>query len=462
MASVRQLTTPNREGKRPWVVEYTDPSGKRRRATPPSGLKKDADKLRQKIEREIEDGAHVAKSETVTLGDAVQAWLEEIERRHRLGDSMAGSTLHGYRGAALNHVVPEMGARLLTTIDAATIQQMIDRKADALAHKTCKRLRTVFAQSLRLAVRRGWIKRHPMVDDPIRIPGGARRKEIVVPSKAELAKLLKTMFEHKPYRKVTGEAGRSLILSLSLFTGLRRGEIAGLQWEDIDFAQRQINVRHSLSRQDGLKETKTKSGRRTIPLAPALASIFDKYAEDTGASRTGQLLRTKGGNPYQLDAIGSREWCLIMRDAEFLVDGRPKYSLHVMRHAFISLMIEQGVQPIVIKGVAGHARISTTMDTYGHLFPENAEARRGVLGVGEQFAATPLLPPPPVPEVKCESREDWIRAKDEALALIAEGVPVGEIARRFSTSRTLIYKWQRMAQRDISQVGTRQERDISV
>ncbi len=449
MASVRRLKKDDPES--PWVVEYTDPSGKRRRATPKSGLKKDAEKLRQKIEREVSDGIHVAQSETVTMRDAIEAWLQEIENRHRLGDSMAGSTLHGYRGAARVHVIPEFGGKLLTAIEASTIQDFINRKAGVLAHKTCKKLRTVLTQSLQLAVRRKWIKRHPMVDDPIRIPGTARRKEIVVPSKAELAMLLGSMFEYRPYQKLSGKAGRTLILSLSLLAGLRRGEIAGLQWEDIDFAQHQIIVRHSLSRQDGLKETKTKSGRRIVPLAPPLLAILERYAQDTGSDRIGQVLRTKAGRHYQVDSIGSREWFLIMRDAGLLKEGRPKYSLHVMRHAFISLMIEQGVQPIVIKGVAGHARIATTMDTYGHLFPENAEARRGVLGVGEQFAARSLLPPPPVPEIKCETREDWIEAKAEALSLIAEGVPVGEIARRFSTSRTLIYKWQRMAHRDQAQ-----------
>lgn len=56
-----------------------------------------------------------------------------------MGDSIAGSTVYSYNGAARNHVIPDLGKRLLTTIEANDIQEFIDRKADVLSVKSCKR-----------------------------------------------------------------------------------------------------------------------------------------------------------------------------------------------------------------------------------------------------------------------------------------------------------------------------------
>lgn len=293
-----------------------------------------------------------------------------------------------------------------------------------------------------------------MVDDPIRVPGTASRKQIVVPSKAELSALLRAMSEVRPLEQAHARACRVVTVSLGLFAGLRRGEICGLQWENVDFESGVVTVKYSFSRQDGLKEPKTRAGRRSIPLSPILAEVLNRYAIETNSDRKGQLIRTRVGTRPLIDNLGGRDWRILMKAADLLnEDGRPKYTLHTMRHAFISLMIEQGVPPIVVRGIAGHSRIATTMDTYGHLFPENNESRRGVLAIGEQFPGASAALPAPAEQVACNTREDWIEAKRVALSLLADGVPVKEIARRFSTSSTLIYKWHRTAKGDPSHLA---------
>lgn len=292
-----------------------------------------------------------------------------------------------------------------------------------------------------------------MIDDPIRIPGFAARKEIVIPNKAEIGTLLTAMTKHRPYEMPHTPVRRVPILSLSLFAGMRRGEIYGLHWEDVDVEAGLITIWQSVSRQDGFKTPKTRAGRRVVPLSPILADVLDRYAQETGFKRRGQTLRTIAGRHVCVESTGGPEWFILMEMAGLLDEkGRLQSSLHVMRHAFISLLIEQGVSPIVmpivIKAVAGHARIATTMDTYGHLFPKNAEARRDVARLGSHFGTAQIALPAPVPQIACQSREDWAKAKEQALALLASGVPTREVARRFSTDRAVVNRWQRAAQRD--------------
>jgi integrase len=81
MASVRQLTKPNREGKRPWVVEYTDSAGRRRRTTPKSGMKVDADKMRVEVERELGTGLHVVKGSAPSAKDIARLMTQLADMR---------------------------------------------------------------------------------------------------------------------------------------------------------------------------------------------------------------------------------------------------------------------------------------------------------------------------------------------------------------------------------------------
>lgn len=79
MASVRQLPTPRKDGKRPWVCDYTDAGGKRRRITPKSGLKRDADAARLRIEAELAGGTHIAPSSALTVEAVCERYLRHMD-----------------------------------------------------------------------------------------------------------------------------------------------------------------------------------------------------------------------------------------------------------------------------------------------------------------------------------------------------------------------------------------------
>ncbi len=103
-----------------WVVRYCDLRGNRRQQKCPS--KKDADRLRLKIENELADGTHRSSPISVTFGRMADRWIRECEIRHKIGDRMGGETLHGYRATVSNHLAPALGHKRLNDISRNDIQ----------------------------------------------------------------------------------------------------------------------------------------------------------------------------------------------------------------------------------------------------------------------------------------------------------------------------------------------------
>lgn len=383
MASVRQLTTTNREGKRPWVVEYTDRGGKRRRATPPSGLKKDADKLRLKIEREMEDGAHVPAAETVTFGIAAAAWIADCERRRQADDNMAGTTLVRYKNAA-KHVSSQFANFLLTKIKHGEMQDYINSRRKNYAAKTLRHDVLALRETLKFAVTKGWLTISVLDHRPLRIPG-ARKLERAVPSKVEIRAILDVLAIRRPGEHKVCYRNRVMLGVLALFGGLRRGEICGLQWEDVDLERGVLNIRRSLSHYDGLKAPKTIAGIRSVPMTPIVRAALARYRQEAGNPDAGFVLLGERGTPIMPQAVHDI-WKSVMRAADLLKeDGRAKYTFHDLRHTNVSMLIQQGLQPIHIKAMIGHSSARVTMDVYGHMFPDDDTAARAVAALSQQF-----------------------------------------------------------------------------
>jgi integrase len=391
MASVRQLKTENREGKRPWVVEYTDREGKRRRATPPSGLKKDAEKLRQKIEREISDGTHSVDAERLTFGEATRAWLADCERRRKINDRMSGNTYDRICRAVKTHIEPEFSNRKLAEMRGPALQDFLDKKIVDYSRSTVLGLRLMMFQIFEFSIKREWIVVNPLVSKRVRVPMKPA-KAIAIPSPEDIQIILRGLTSQNGTRTEHEiRLLRLVAITLAIFTGMRRGEILALQWGDIDLERRFISIKHSLSKFDGLKSTKTAAGVRTIPMSDPVYALLHELQARKGGNPTGYVLQRYGRPvcPIKLSGWVAR----FMLDIGLAnADGKPKYSMHIFRHAAVSLLLKQGLQPMHIQRMVGHASIRTTLDTYGHLLPGDESGRLALNGVASQFAAvTPQI-----------------------------------------------------------------------
>lgn len=371
MASVRKREwTHNGVKKSAWVVEYTDPdTGGRRRFTPKSGLKKDAEKERIRIESEIEQGDHTASSSTVTVSDAIEDYIRACECRARRKDDFTYASLEMF-SSALKRVRPIIGQQLLTKIDHRRLQSMAEQLTHRYKPRTVRHTMSAVSRLLDHAVFRGWIKRNVYRDTKIRLPSVEGRLDI--PSKDELRKIIEVTSSRIDTAIENSTGIRHAIVCLAMFGGLRRGEICGLQWKHVDLDGGQIYIRQSFSRTDGVKSPKSKAGVREVPISIPIEHALRRLLEGVAWDAEAYVIQNRSGRPLSPNNISLSHWPAIARAAGLVKeDGSLKYTFHSLRHAAVSLLIDAGLSPMHTKTVIGHASVSTTMNIYAHLFPDD-------------------------------------------------------------------------------------------
>jgi integrase len=156
------------------------------------------------------------------------------------------------------------------------------------------------------------------------------------------------------------------LITAAIMTGMREGELFGLQWGDIDWTTCQILVRRTLTRtKEGWKfyEPKTKKSRRRIDVDPALLLELKKWKLRLAKSETEDLVfPSSSGEPLHRSTLYKQGYLPAIRRS-----GVQRIPFHNLRHTYASLLIAQGEQPKYIQEQMGHSSIKVTFDIYGHL-----------------------------------------------------------------------------------------------
>lgn len=154
---------------------------------------------------------------------------------------------------------------------------------------------------------------------------------------------------------------------VALGTGMRRGELVGLRWEDVDLSVPQLRVTTSLAYADGRPRLQgTKTGRtRTLHLDVATAEALGRQPDRDVAGHRLVFTQTDG-TPWPPTRITDRWRCQWPRLEEF---GVPRIRFHSTRHVHATLLLEKGVPIKVVSERLGHATIAMTMDVYAHVLP---------------------------------------------------------------------------------------------
>lgn len=174
--------------------------------------------------------------------------------------------------------------------------------------------------------------------------------------------------------KLDREDPSQLVLVVALKTGMRRGEVHGLSWGDVDFENMEIHIRHNFTDLGELKGPKTSNGYRDIPMSETLADdllIRRAYLEEKANEND---IKIDDDTPIICNDVFERElphsstrWWARNREAL----GFPSLTIHELRHSFLSEMARRKVDPKVLQKLAGHAKYSTTMDIYTHVDMED-------------------------------------------------------------------------------------------
>jgi integrase len=309
-------------------------------------------------------------------------WLSRFEERVAAGERRE-RTLEAHRYYLDKHLLPALGRRLIRTIGVDDVAALLTAlRAKGCSEKTSAGALATLHSVLRFALRNGWA-----VDDavsklePGERPHPLRRRHRVL-GRDDIQRLLAASLP-----------GYRPLLATAIYSGMRISELLGLLWEDIDFATGLVNVRAMRSRAHRGAPArrvppKTPSANRGIPLVPQLADLLLAHRRASVFGAGGDWVFTTGrGTPLGHRNVQRRALGRAARSAGLDDGDRPPLRFHDLRHTFAShLILDLGLDVVQVSHILGHARITTTLDVYSHLFDEARHAAE----IRARMAASPF------------------------------------------------------------------------
>ena len=174
---------------------------------------------------------------------------------------------------------------------------------------------------------------------------------------------------------------------LAITAGLRRGELLGLRWQDVDLERGSLQVRQQLVRtkKDGLSFTSPKGGgSRGLKLIQGAIDALKNHRKRQNEERlrlgtlwqnTGLVFTTVTGTPMDGDNLAKRSFGPLLTRG-----GLPRIRFHDLRHTFATLWLESGEHPKILQEILGHSRISITLASYSHVAPHMQREAMGRFG----------------------------------------------------------------------------------
>ena len=362
------------------------------------------------LQEDVDEGRFVPSAMSVLeLGNR---WLVE-----HVQANLKPGTAESYRGTFFLHVAPVLGAMRVDDCGPEAIRGLLSAKrGEGVSEAGIAKLRRMLHALFGFAQEAGLVSVNPV--DAARVRGKPR------PRRARGTELSPVQIKH--FLDACSPRWRPFFI-IALDTGLRRGELIGLQWGDIDLLARIIHVRRSIGSYDqpagpvadgagdlrargngarasrhhahalengggagensrsgggagvvGGLSTKTDAGRRLVPiLAGAQAAFEELYAQAKDTSEQAPVFTTIERKPGRDGVVRPAGRPLSPRMVTLVFHryadraGLPaSVRLHDLRHTAITNAIGQGEDVLLISAFAGHSKTSTTLDLYGHLMPE--------------------------------------------------------------------------------------------
>ncbi|MER6368248.1 site-specific integrase [Streptomyces mirabilis] len=344
-------------------VYVPQPDGTRKRKTVYGSTWDECDEKRQELVRRDRQGIPTP-SRSAKLSEWLPYWLEEYIKPQRKRTTYVKYEMH-----VRLYLVPLLGSRRLESLTTANVRQMISKVTEQASAATAKEAHRVLRTALTAACRDELISRNVVQLVP------APRVE---PRELHPWSLDETLTFLEAAR--TDPLYPAFVLAVAL--GLRRGEILGLQWRDVDLDRRTLTVRTTLNR--GGKELyldTTKNRRaRVIPI-PLMCVAPLRWQRLRQAARrdaigadwhdSDHVFTTRSGRPIEPRNL-YRSFLRIAASA-----GLPQVRLHDTRHGCASLLFAAGVAPRTVMEILGHSQIAVTMNVYTHVSDDN---RREAMG----------------------------------------------------------------------------------
>ncbi len=350
-------------------VDMVDPvTGKRRQPQRTYKTKREAEAGMAQWLVEIEHGTAVQDSK-MTVGDYLDQWLA-TSAQHRVRPT----TFASYEYLVRTYIAPTLGSvplQKLTPVQVQTFYTKLlthrrfghGRRGGKLSHRTVRYMHAILRMAFKEAVRLGLVARNVI--------------EAVTPPRPDRREAPSWSVEQMQRFLDAAEGDKySPLWLLALHTGLRRGEILGLRWQDVDLDRATAQIRQSAVQVGGnvhIQEPKTKSGRRTIALDDKCVAALREHRARQIEQRLAAgplwqdhdlVFTSEVGTPVDPANLYHRFVALTAKA------GVPRIPFHGLRHTHATILMVSGVHPKVVSERLGHADIGITLSIYSHVLPQ--------------------------------------------------------------------------------------------
>ena len=374
------ITSGSIRQRRPKIWQITielpkDPiTGKRnRKYRTVEGTKKEAERAMHEFITELEKGIYVANS-NISITEWVHTWLEVY-----IIPNVSPTTLSRYQGMIKRYIDPVIGNIPVQQLNTLAVQSWVNglkispSSGKEMSAATIKHAYHVLKGAMDKAVLAGIIYRSPCTG--IMLPKGQKKQAVI--------------YDEKQIRQLLDAASGTemeLVIDMELCLGLRRGELLGLEWDDIDWEHNQVKIIRNRVVVDGksvVKEPKTATSVRTldvpVPLMQKLRKhkmqrLSNKLRLGQAYTATNYIIVHPDGKPIYPEYLS--QMLTKLQDKANL----PKCRFHDLRHLCASIMLLQGVNVKVAQERLGHKDISTTMNIYSHVLPSSAKEAADKIG----------------------------------------------------------------------------------
>jgi integrase len=366
-----------------WSIKYElgrDPATGARNQKTKGGFrtKAEAQKALTKVLADL-DGGIYASAGTQTVGQFLVEWLAAIEH------TVSANTIDSYRRNLTNHVIPRIGGIRLDRIDGGALTRLYSELLQSgridgrggLSERTVNYIHTMIHRAFKDAVTWKRINHNPA--DAAKAPRSHHPGKHLLPC-----------WDSQTVQRFLGRSQAAAERDypawvLLAATGLRRGELLGLRWEDLDLERRHLSVHRNLTvvrHKITLTNPKTKAGRRSIALDDGTCKILRHWRAQQNTERliagrswidSGYVFTTPLGEPHHPEAFSKRF------ERRVTAWDLPPLTLHGLRHTWATLALEDHIHPRVVQERLGHASIAVTLGTYSHVNPTLDQAAADVV-----------------------------------------------------------------------------------
>lgn len=368
LGSIRQRSDGRWEGR--YSAGFDPRTGKQIQRSVYGKTQREVRQKLNKITSELDSGTYTAPTK-LTVSEWLQIWLTEYT------SNVKPFTKRAYQDRVRIHILPALGPIKLTALTPPIIQKFVNDLGSgrdgrkALAPKTIKNIHGVLHRALLQAQLVGYLKINPA--DHCALPR-VIRPDIQPLDDEAITKFIKTVSGNK----------YEILFLITLFTGMRQGEVLGLTWKDLNWEQHSITIKQQLQREKSpkgkyylttLKNDKT----RVIRVAPSVMELFRKQKDTQEADRVAAFDRWNEDFPGLVftDEFGKHlSHTTVRKYFKRLVKdiGYPQARFHDLRHTFASLCLRNGDNIKVVQEALGHYSASFTLDVYSHVTNDQQSA----------------------------------------------------------------------------------------